>query len=337
MGLARSFLIVVLVLATARGAKAEEPVNVLAQPRLPAPLALPELTHPRDDIALTWTVGRGSTNRADRPTSGIALVRGWFESSVFSRRRVYAGVTWDYASAMPPDKGIDLDDAMPAARTTGMTGGFANLDAHVRGVFPLTEGLLFGFGLGGVFPTSVVGRDGPARSAMLAVASLEPSDYVHFQPAHWGIRPWGDLRIVRGAFVFQARQGFDFMIDDAGLERARTAGRILIHAGFAVSKSLELSLEATQIYFFFTEEPSPPVDTSLPSTERVAAERRRAVRERYRISDDRRTSITVGPSVRLSFPNVDLGFGLVTSLDSPLSPALDSFIAARMSLVAHFH
>lgn len=319
--------------ATAHG---EEPVNVLAQPRLPAPLVLPELTHPRNDFALTWTVGSGSTEYAERPTSAVALVRAWFESSIFARRRVYAGVTWDYASAMPPDKGVDLDDVLPAPRTTGMTGGFANVEAHVRGIFPLTEGLAFGFGLGGVLPTSVVSRDGPTRSAMLAAASLEPTDYIHFQPGRYGIRPWGDLRIVRGAFVLQARQGLDFMIDDAGLERARTAGRILVHAGFAVTRTLELSVEATQIYFFFTEEPSAPVDEALSPEARAAAERRVAVRERYRISDDRRTAFTIGPSLRLSFPNVDFGLGLVSNLFGPLSPALDSIVAARVSLVAHF-
>jgi hypothetical protein len=314
----------------------DEPVNVLAQPRLPAPLVLPELTHPRNDVALAWTVGRGATDYADRPASSIALVRAWFESSIFSHRRIYAGATWDYASAMPPDKGIDLDDTLPPARTTGLTGGFANVEAHVRGIFPLTEGLAFGFGMGLVLPTSVIGRDGPSRSAMLAAASLEPTDYIHFQPGRYGIRPWGDLRIVRGPFVFQARQGLDFMIDDAGIERPRTAGRILAHAGFALTRALELSVEATQIYFFFTEEPSPPVDAALPPAERVAAERRISVRERYRISDDRRTAFTIGPSLRLSFPTVDLGVGLLTNLFSPLSPALDSFVAARVSLVAHF-
>jgi hypothetical protein len=333
---AASFVFAAALTLARDAAGEEEPVNVLAQPRLPAPLVLPELTHPRSDLALTWTVGRGSTRYADRPISGVALVRAWFESSLFSRRRFYAGMTWDYASAMPPDKGIDLDDRLPAPRTTGTTGGFANLEAHVRGIFPLTEGLAFGFGMGTVLPTSVIERDGPTRSAMLAAASIEPTDYIHFQPGRFGIRPWGDLRIVRGAFVLQARQGFDVAIDAAGIERARTSGRILAHAGFALTRALEISLEATQIYFFFTEEPSVPVDGSLPPAERAAAERRLAVRERYRISDDRRTAFTIGPSFRLSFPNVDLGVGLVTNLFSPLSPALDSIIAARLSLVAHF-
>lgn len=331
-----AFAVALTVVRAGEAGAQEEPVNVLAQPRLPAPLVLPELTHPRTDLALTWTVGQGSTSYQDRPTSSVALVRAWFESSIFARRRFFAGVTWDYASAMPPDKGIDLDDTLPAPRTTGLTGGFANVDAHVRGIFPLTEGLAFGFGIGTVLPTSVIERDGPSRSAMLAAASLEPTDYIHFQPGRYGIRPWGDLRIVRGAFVLQARQGLDFMIDDAGVERARTAGRILAHAGVTLTRAIELSLEATQVYFFFTETPSAPVDTSLPPDERAAAERRIAVRERYRISDDRRTALTIGPSFRLSFPTVDIGVGLVTNLFSPLSPALDSFVAARVSLVAHF-
>jgi hypothetical protein len=327
-----------LALAIASKATAQEPVNVLAQPRLPAPLVLPELTHPRNDVALTWTVGRGATDYSDRPTSGVALVRAWFESSVFSRRRIYTGVTWDYASALAPDKGIDLDDALPAPRTTGMTGGFANVEGHVRGVFPITEGLAFGFGMGAVLPTSIVGRDGPSRSAMLAAASLEPTDYIHFEPGRYGIRPWGDLRIVRGAFVLQARQGFDVTFDNAGIERSRTAGRILMHAGFALTRAFEVSVEATQVYFFFTEPPEEltPEEASLPPAERAAAERRLAARERYRISDDRRTAFTIGPSLRLSFPMVDLGLGLVTNLFNPLSPALDSLIAARVSLVAHF-
>lgn len=331
-----AFAFAAAAVACSRTARADDPVSVLSQPRLPAPLVLPELTHPRHDLALSWTVGSGSTDLSDRPVSGIALVRTWFESSIFWHRRIYTGLTWDYASAMPPDKGIDLDDKLPAPRTTGMTGGFANLETHVRGVFPLTDGLAFGFGMGAVFPTSVIERDGPSRSAMLAAASLEPTDYVHFQPGRYGIRPWGDLRIVRGAFVLQARQGFDVILDHPGIERARTAGRILLHAGFTLTRALELSVEATQIYFFFSEEPTIPVDASLPASERAAAERRFAVRERYRISDDRRTAFTIGPSLRLSFPSVDIGFGLVTNLFNPLSPALESFVAARVSLVAHF-
>ena len=120
------------------------------------------------------------------------------------------------------------------------------------------------------------------------------------------------------------------------LYEARTAGRVLAHAGIAPVRSLELSVEATQVYFFFTEEPAAPVDPSLPAEQREALERANAARERYRISDDRRTAFTIGPSIRLSFPDVDVGLGFVTNLFSPLSPALESFVAVRTSIVAHF-
>lgn len=312
----------------------EPPPNVLAPPRLPAPLVLPELAHPRTDLALTWTVGRGSTNIGARPDVTLAFVRGQMEGSILGYRRLYAGITWDCAAALAPDTGVN-DDTTPLAHA-GRSSALGNIEPHVRGVFPLTQGLLFGFVLGGMLPTSSFDRNGPMPSAMVAAVSMEPTDYAHFLPGHFAVRPAGDLRLVRGPFVFQARQGLDILIDEAGIERARTAGRILLHAGIAPSRTFEASIEASQIYFFFTEDPPDPPDPSLPADERAAVQRRNSALERYRISDDRRTAYTVGPSFRLSFPNVDMGVGLVTNLFSPLSPSLDSFIALRMSVVAHF-
>ena len=320
----------------ARRARADELVDeIVASPRLPAPLVLPELTHPRSDLALTWTTGRGVSDAAARSNAALALLRVQFEGN-FLRRRLYAGITYDYASALPPDGGLPLDDTPAAPHAVGKRGAFGNVEPHVRVVFPLTEGLVYGFSLGAVLPSATIERNGPAQSAMLAAASMEPTDYVHFQPGRFAFRPAGDLRIVRGPFVFQARQGFDIMIDQAGIETARTAGRVLAHVGVAPTRAVEISVEASQVYFFFTEEPSEAPDPSLPPEAIAAIERRNVARERYRISDDRRTAFTVGPSLRLSFPNVDIGLGIVTNLFSPLSPALDSFVAARLSLMAHF-
>jgi hypothetical protein len=316
-------------------ARAAERVDVVPSPRLPAPLVLPELTHPRSDLALTWTTGRGVSDAAARSNAALALLRLQFEGN-FLQRRLYAGITYDYASALPPDGGLLLDDTSAAPHAIGKRGAFGNVEPHVRVVFPLTEGLVYGFALGVVLPTATIDRNGPAKSAMLAAASMEPTDYVHFQPGRFALRPAGDLRIVRGLFVFQARQGFDIMIDEAGIESARTAGRLLAHVGVAPTRAVEISMEASQVYFFFTEEASPPPDPSLPPEQLAVIERRNAARERYRISDDRRTAFTVGPSVRLSFPDLDIGLGILTNVAAPLSPALDSFVAARLSLMAHF-
>lgn len=332
-----AFAVAACVVASASVARAqgrEPPPNVLAPPRLPAPLVLPELAHPRTDLALGWTVGRGATNVDARRDVTIALVRGQIEGSIFDQRRLYAGITWDYAAALAPDAGVG-DDGSTVARA-GRSAALGNIEPHVRGVFPLTQGLIFGFSLGGVLPTASIDRNGATPSAMLAAASIEPTDYVHFLPGRFALRPAGDLRIVRGPFVFQARQGFDIMIDEAGIERARTAGRVLVHAGVAPTRAFEASIEASQIYFFFTEDPPDPPSASLSPDQRLAVLKRNAAVERYRISDDRRTAYTIGPSLRLSFPNVDMGLGLVTNLFAPLSPSLDSFIALRMSIVAHF-
>lgn len=318
------------VLLPARAALAQQ----VQPPRLPAPLTLPDIAHPRTDLTLSSLVGRGATNVPERPATALALVRAQIEGRVFDRRRLYAGITWDYAAALAPDAGVHDADGVVAR--AGREGALGNVEPHVRVALPLSEGLVFGFALGSVLPTASIDRNGAAPSAMFAASSMEPTDYVHFLPGRFAIRPAGDLRIVRGPFVFQARQGFDIMIDEAGIERARTAGRVLVHAGVAPSRTFEASIEASQIYFFFTEDPPQPADPSLPSDERASIERQNAVIERYRISDARRTAYTIGPCVRLSFPNVDVGAGIVTNVFSPLSPALDSLLALRMSVVAHF-
>lgn len=280
----------------------DQPVDVRAQPRLPAPLVLPELAHPRTDASLTWTVGQGSPRAPGASNAALALARARIEGSLFARRRVYGGVTYAYAGALSPD---------PAAR--GARVALGNVEPHVRAVFPLTSGLALGFVLGIVLPTSTIGREDAAQSAMLAAASLEPTELAHFLAQRFAIRPAGDLRIVRGPFVLQLRQGVDFLIDREGIDEARAAGRILGHVGFAPTRSLEVSLEASQLYFFSG-----------------------AASEYYQVADDQRAAFTAGPSLRLSFPDVDVGAGVVTNLSAPLSPMLDSFVAARFSVVAHF-
>lgn len=306
----------------------------VSPPRLAAPFVLPELSHPRTDVALDFTLGRGVANGAERKRVVAGIVRAAAEGHILGERRLYAGVTWDWAAALPPDAGIDDETTTPSR--SGRTAALGNVEPHLRAAFPLTPGLLAGFVFGFVLPTASIERAGPAPSAMRAAASIAPTDLVHFLPGHFALRPAGDVRIVRGPFVFQARQGFDIMIDEAGIERTRTAGRLLAHVGVAPSRALEVGLEATQIYFFFTEGPPGPIDPSVPASERAALERRNALAERYRISDDRRTALTFGPTLRLSFPHVDVGAAVITNLFAPLSPSLESLFALRLSLVLHF-
>lgn len=324
-----------LVTAWSGEARAQGPAADVDPPHVPAPLILPEPLHDRTDVALTWSVGRGAANAAGRTNAALAFARFFFEGN-FIPRRLYGGVTYDFAAALPPDGGPQLDDGTAPARPEGVKTAFGNVEPHVRAVFPLTSELTFGFILGGVIPTASIARNGPAPAAMLAASSMEPTDYIHFVPGHFAVRPALDVRLMQGPFVFQVRDGFDVMIDDAGIQKTRTAGRLLAHAGIAPTSSFEVSIEATQIYFFFTETPTTPPDPSLPADVRAEIERKNAIIERYRISDDHRTAFTIGPSLRLAFDDVELGAAVVTNLGSPLSPVLDSFLAGRLSVLAHF-
>jgi hypothetical protein len=299
----------------------------LPAPRLPAPFVLPELSHPRPDARIDWFVGRMSPEDASRPASTLALARVGGEMSVLVPRKLYVGFVLPYAAALPPD------GAVPAGyenevRASGARAALGNLEAHVRAVFAMPSFLEYGFGLGVVAPTARFDRNFPPnRSATEAAASVEPTDYVHFLPGRVALRPAADLRILRGQFVLQTRQGIDILIDDKGIERARTAGRLLLHLGWLARNDLEFSLEATQVYFFFSDEKVTNDGARLTAAQ--------AIEEKYRISDDRRTAVTIGPGIRFSLRDIDVGGALVTNLVGPLSSAGDGFIALRLSVIAH--
>ncbi len=310
-----------------RLARAEESLDAsrvggLVVPRLPAPFLLPELMHPRLDVQMDWFVGRLSPESSSRSAAVAAIARPSIEATILAPRRLYVGATYPFASALPPDGGLAPGEAgQPSGRRTIL----GNVEGHIRAVFPLPTRLEIGFILAVVAPTSAFNRaDRPNRSAVDAVSSLDPTNYVHFLPDRVGLRPAGDLRIVRGRFVFQGRHGIDILIDNEGIDRAKVAGRLLGHVGFLARPDLELSVEASQIYFFTSDDKV----MGEPSAERAFA-------EKYRVSDARRSAFTIGPALRLSFRDVDAGVALVTNLGDPLSPAAAGFIGLRISLVGH--
>jgi hypothetical protein len=124
--------------------------------------------------------------------------------------------------------------------------------------------------------------------------------------------------------VVQARHGVDVLIDDAGIESAKVAGRLLGHVGYLARRDLEVSIEASQVYFFASDEKV----NGAPTPEKAFA-------ERYRISDERRAAFTIGPALRLSYRDADVGVAVVTNLDQPLSPAVSSFVGVRVSVIGH--
>lgn len=279
-------------------------------PRLPSPFLLPDLSHPFLDVYADGIAGSATPDDLGRAVP-VTAARLGVEASVFVPRQLYVGLAVPYGGA----PGIDPEVGH------GRRDFLGNVEAHTRVVFPMPTLLDVGFVLGLVFPTAAFDRSSRENVSAAALASsIVPSDAVHFLPGRFGLRPGADVRILRGPLVVQARQGFDIVIDEGGIERVRTAGRILAHVGVLVRRDVEVSMEGSHIYFF-TSDDAPEVGDPF--------------RERYRFSDERRSAFSVGPALRLSFTDVDVGIALATNVGRALSPATDGFVAARLSLVAH--
>ncbi len=212
-------------------------------PRLPAPLAMPELGHANANAGVEWTVGAGIPSADNRDTSALGLIRAVGETWVGPQRRLYVGATVPLAAGLPPDG------------SGGSKVVLGNLEAHVRVTFPQPTWLAFGATLGVVTPTATFDRTGPAASAALAAISFDPTDVSYFTPGIVALRPAYDLRIIRGPVVVQARQGLDIAIDTAGARPVSTNARLLLHVGVLARRDLEASLEATQLYLFGADVP----------------------------------------------------------------------------------
>lgn len=285
-------------------------------PRVPAPHVLPELSHPRFDFGVDWFVARLASQDVPGHGAMVGILRPSVEASVLAPRRIFMGLTYPIAWALPPDGGLAPGE-VGASNGTRMLPG--NLEGHMRVVFPLPTSLESGLTLGVVVPTATFERSTRSdRSASEAAATVDPTNYIHFQPARVALRPAGDLRLVRDPFIFQARHGIDILIDDAAVDSAKVAGRLLGHAGYLLRSNAEISIEASQVYFFSSDEKAA-----------------NAFAERYRISDQRRAAFTLGPALRLSYPEADLGLAFVTSVGNPLSPAASSFVGMRLSVISH--
>lgn len=292
-----------------------------ALPRLPAPVNLPNLSHERFDLRADLSGGRAIVGGAGRTDTNGVLLRLRAEGSLLSRR-LYLGVALPVGSGLPPDGGLASGEIGAPSGSRTLLG---SVEAHLRTVFSLPSALEIGFGLGVVAPTATFDRDSRTdRSVAAELSSFDPTDTIQMSPGRVALRPWGDLRLLRGPLVFQGRHGIDIMIDGAGLESARLAGRLLAHLGYLVRSDLELSIEASQIYFLASEEK--PVDAGTPQA---------AFEETYRVRDGHRSAMTVGPALRVAFRDLDLGAALVTNVGDPVSPVINRFVALKISVVGH--
>lgn len=291
-------------------------------PSTPAPFVLPRMAHSGLDVTADWFIGRMTPQDAHRPAAAVAIARVTSELNVLASRKLYVGMTLPLASALPPDGGLaPLELGMASGRRTML----GNVEGYARAAFFMPTSLQIGLSMGVVVPTASFDRDDRAnRSATDAFASLDPTNYVHFLPRRVTLRPAGDLRIVRGAFVFQGRHGIDIVLDEQGIDRAKLVGRLVGHVGYLARPDVELAFEAAQLYFFSSDERIE--DKSTPE---------KAFAEQYRISDQRRSSFVVGPALRLAYRDIDIGAALVSNLGDPLSPASAGFLGIRLSLAGH--
>ena len=291
-------------------------------PRQPAPFLLPDLGHPQFDLHLDEIFGwlSPSPEIDGRGASFAAIVRPSMEANVRSGR-LYVGFAFPVAMALPPDGGLVPGEQ---GRLGGMHTVVGNAEAHFRAVFPLPMALEIGFEMGVLAPTATYDRTSRAnQSISAAAASLDPTNAIEFQPGRVGLRPAADVRIRRGPLIVQARQGLDIIIDDDGIESARLAGRLLGHVGYMLRPDLELSVEASQIYFFASDNAAEGTD---PASQFANA---------YRVSDAHRAAFNIGPAIRYATPLLDVGAALMTNIGSPFSPAADGFVGFRISLAAH--
>ncbi len=289
-----AFVLASILVATSARAddeRAEAPqlarlLDEITGPKLPPPFALPELTHPGSDTRIDWTVADGEGTR-------IGIVRPSVEARLGPLRRVYVGAAWTLADA-----------------TSKLVSG--NVEGHARVVFPMPSWLAFGAGVGVVFPTARWSHGSPAHEAAMQAASIDPTEIIALTPDTLAFRPVLDMRLVRGPFIAQLRDGLDFALDTTTDYRLRTTGRLLAHLGILTSDDVEVSLEASQLYFFTNGDYYGP-----------------------NVSDDKRTAMTFGPGVRLAYADVDLGISGVTNVASPLSDRFGRFFAVRLSIVGH--
>ncbi|AKU93460.1 hypothetical protein AKJ09_00124 [Labilithrix luteola] len=212
-------------------------------PRLPAPMSLPEVSHPDAFAGITWITGLAVPNASSLPTRAIGLLRATGELHFGSARRVYVGLTYPMAAGMP----VEGDTS------SKVIGG--NIEGHIRATFPQPTWLAAGLVLGVVAPTATFDRNGPAQSAANAAISLEPTDAIYFAPGTVALRPAFDVRVLRDRFLAQARQGLDVVLDVQGVRVAQTNARIVLHFGVLARKDLEASVEASQLYLFGSDVP----------------------------------------------------------------------------------
>jgi hypothetical protein len=130
----------------------------------------------------------------------------------------------------------------------------ANTEIWGRGEWVETTGLAFGGGLAIALPTSLHQASGRGARAANLLVSTRPWDAVLFDSRAFAVRPFIDMRAVRGRFVLQFRQRIDLGLNviGGGPDHTTLSASIGLAASYRIG-SFNAGLEAWQLYFIERE------------------------------------------------------------------------------------
>lgn len=213
-----------------RGALAGD-VDALAPRARAYPTLLPDLLH-REARAQWGGVGGAAVDGSGR--AHAALLTRLIIDAPLAGQSLYGGLSLPIFAALPND----------APRGTRASPG--GVELRLRWVWPLPAPYAVGVSLGAVVPTRVGDAAADVQRAAYTASSFAPHDRALARLGNFAARPAVDVRLVRGVFLVQLRQGFDVSIDGNG--SPHSAGILVIYLGFSLSRRVSLGLEASESY-----------------------------------------------------------------------------------------
>lgn len=231
LGSAVTALGVVAALALAPSSARAGDLDALAPRARAYPTLLPDLLH-REPRAQWGGIGGAAVDDSGRAHAAV-LARLVLDAPL-SGQSLYGGLALPLFAALP-------NDAPRGARTA-----LGGVELRVRWVWPLPAPYAVGLSLGAVVPTWLGEPSADAQRAAYTAASLAPHDRVLSRIGNFTARPAIDVRLVRGVFLVQLRQGFDVSLDSNG--SPHSAGILALYLGFSLSRQLSLGLEASESY-----------------------------------------------------------------------------------------
>ncbi|WP_245678266.1 hypothetical protein [Chondromyces crocatus] len=259
----------------------------------PAPPTLPGLT--RRDLTFTFETTIAVID-PQPPSTGAAY--GWSAHGEIEMplvpRRWFVGGAHEMAAA-----------ALPGVGSKILLG---NPEFWLRGVWSSVRGLASGGGFGLVVPAPR--NPSEAEQYVLEAArTVRPWDAAYFADTTLVARPWFDIRLVTGPFIFQFRQGLDWSLVLRSLRprepRYDLTARATFYFGYRASEAIGLGLEVWEVYQLSADP---------------------------RVKDDQRASFAVSPSIRFMFPWVQPALSMLFPVTTPLRGDVNGYYALRLNV-----